>query len=338
MKKSLLALAVLGAFAGGALAQSSVTIYGVIDVNVGKDTGSDVKRLAQGASSRLGFRGVEDLGGGLAAFFQLDNRYTPVNGRINGGNTANGSATTFWQGRSYAGLRGRFGDLRAGREYDGAFFHSEVVFDPWGWDTVVSGLTVAANAGGISIFNVNRSITYASPSFGGFSFSGQIAESNENCVNTALAAPAAGTLENRLPGNCAERPKSFGASFAAGPVKVGVGHNNPGNLNDAWTSFGGTYDLKVVKLWVQAGNGKNTANQKVSSYELAVSAPVGQTELRAAVINRKNKTTGITDISGLGLGAHYALSPRTVLYADFARNSKLLIEKTAYDAGLKHSF
>jgi predicted porin len=356
MKKSLLALAVLGAFAGGALAQSSVTIYGVIDANLGKDLGSESKRMAQGASSRLGFRGVEDLGGGLAAFFLLDNRYTPFNGRINGGNTHNGSAVTFWQGRSHVGIRGSFGSVSLGREYDGSFFHSELVFDPWGWDTVVSTLTVAANSGGAgqspggpnsaangNNFNLNRSVTYISPNFAGFSFTGQIAETQDNC-NSVGAAPAAGQLDTRLPSTCSERPKSFGASYNAGPLRVGVGHANAGNLNDKWTSFGASYDLKVVKLWAQGGSGTNVLNQDVKGYQVSVTAPIGQTELRAALISQK--INDVKTISGLGLGAHYALSPRTVLYADYARNSKLGLvaattlvnEKAAYDAGVKHSF
>ena len=75
MKKSLLALAVLGAFAGAAAAQSSITIFGIVDANVGKDIGSDDKRVGQGAQSRLGFRGVEDLGNGLRATFHFQTRF-----------------------------------------------------------------------------------------------------------------------------------------------------------------------------------------------------------------------------------------------------------------------
>jgi len=81
MKKSLLALAAMGAFAGAAQAQSSVTVYGILDVGyVGtneKDTiaGTTTKQQVSGfgqsaqQSSRLGFRGTEDLGGGMRAFF-----------------------------------------------------------------------------------------------------------------------------------------------------------------------------------------------------------------------------------------------------------------------------
>ena len=79
MKKSLLALAVLGAFAGAASAQSSVTLFGIVDVNARYVKTGDVKIKSLGTdginSSRLGFRGVEDLGGGLKAGFAWTRPY-----------------------------------------------------------------------------------------------------------------------------------------------------------------------------------------------------------------------------------------------------------------------
>ena len=104
MKKSLLALAVLGAFAGAASAQSSVTLYGLIDmgvarINEGTSNGvlngapakPGVNTVQQGASSRLGFRGVEDLGGGLKAGFWLEGAVANDTGAGNGGGAAGGS-------------------------------------------------------------------------------------------------------------------------------------------------------------------------------------------------------------------------------------------------------
>jgi predicted porin len=339
MKKSLLALAVLGVFAGAASAQSTVTLYGLIDENAGKDIGSNNKRISQGASSRLGFRGVEDLGGGLAAFFQLEHRFRPWNGTINGGNGVNGSPVTFWQARSYVGLRGNFGEVRVGREYDAAFFHSELIFDPWGWDTVVSSLTVPANAGsGSANFNVNSSITYNSPNISGFTFSGQVAESNGNCGASGLNSTAitGGIVGTPVFGTCLKRPYSFGADYAGGPFRVGFGYNNPGNTTDKYTSFGGTWDFGVVKLWGQGGTGTTAANTKIKGYQLSITAPLGQGEARGAVISQT--VAGVKTITGVGLGYHYALSKRTTLYTDFARNSKVITEKTAYDFGIKHAF
>ena len=88
MKKSLLALAVLGAYAGVASAQSSVTLYGTLDVN-GRYVKADgqKRRLSEATdginSSQLGFRGVEDLGGGLRAGFTLLAGHNPDSGTAN---------------------------------------------------------------------------------------------------------------------------------------------------------------------------------------------------------------------------------------------------------------
>ena len=107
MKKSLLALAVLGVFAGAASAQSSVTIYGVMDLGIVKGNGgtaanpngnSTSKAWKQSArtNSRLGFKGTEDLGNGLSAEFLIEHRLNPDSGTA--------TASEFWFGRSYVQL------------------------------------------------------------------------------------------------------------------------------------------------------------------------------------------------------------------------------------------
>ncbi|MBK6786810.1 MAG: porin [Betaproteobacteria bacterium] len=96
MKKSLLALAALTAFAGAASAQSSVTIGGKLDLAAGKMIGSADKGLFDTPGSRLNFGGVEDLGGGLRAVFGIEHRFNPDDGTAN-------SASNFWQGYSLGG-------------------------------------------------------------------------------------------------------------------------------------------------------------------------------------------------------------------------------------------
>src|ERR1700704_2312288 len=106
MKKSLLALAVLGAFAGAASAQSSVTLFGVVDVNAKSVKNDAVTTRQLGtdglASSRLGFRGIEDLGGGLQAGFWIEGALSPDTG---------GTGQT-WARRSTVSLIGGFGEVR----------------------------------------------------------------------------------------------------------------------------------------------------------------------------------------------------------------------------------
>lgn len=87
MKKSLIALAVMGTFAGAAYAQSNVTVYGILDTGFARSTGSDV-RLGSNVDSRMGFRGTEDLGGGVKADFNLE-RCINVNDGTRGARHAN---------------------------------------------------------------------------------------------------------------------------------------------------------------------------------------------------------------------------------------------------------
>src|SRR5262245_51148723 len=126
MKKSLLALAVLGAFAGAASAQSSVTIYGSLDLGIAKSNGGTAGNnggqagngaqakawtLQSANAPRLGFRGNEDLGGGLSAQFQIEHRFNPDTGQVN-------NLGIFWQGRSYMQLSSAAaGRIYLGRDY-----------------------------------------------------------------------------------------------------------------------------------------------------------------------------------------------------------------------------
>ena len=152
MKKSLLALAVLGAFAGVASAQSSVTLYGRVDLSAGKGAGVEQNSLANGSGSRFGVRGVEDLGGGLQALFNIEHRYNADTG-------AQTNGARFWTGRSLVGLQGGFGqivfgrratvslisnawgELRLGRDYRPDFWN-QTIFDAVGTNGLGSSLNV----------------------------------------------------------------------------------------------------------------------------------------------------------------------------------------------------
>ncbi|HZG21785.1 MAG TPA: porin [Herbaspirillum sp.] len=127
MKKSLLALAVLGAFAGAAQAQSSVTIYGIVDTGIvytskavnTAGTGSTGSKFGLNSGviqgSRIGFKGVEDLGGGLSALFQLETGFNNDNGALNGQDPG---ATNLFRRKSVVGLAGGFGSVLVGRQTD----------------------------------------------------------------------------------------------------------------------------------------------------------------------------------------------------------------------------
>src|SRR5678816_4113552 len=128
----------LGAYAGVASAQSSVTLYGTVDLNgryVKQDvTGGSAPRWSLGRdginSSQLGFRGIEDLGGGLKAGFLLLSSVGADSGDIGAGQSAAGSGK-FWARRATVSLYSNAGELRLGRDYTPTFWNN-TIFDAFG--------------------------------------------------------------------------------------------------------------------------------------------------------------------------------------------------------------
>jgi predicted porin len=328
MKKSLIALAVLG-FAGVASAQSSVTLYGRVDLSIGKPLYTAQKGMFNGSGSRLGVRGVEDLGGGLKGIFHIEHRFDADTG-------ASSSSTRFWTGRSIVGVEGGFGRVTLGREYTTSFSGSQVVADPWGFDTVVAGtgtpntpatlsgrgVTSAIATGLIGTVRNDSAITYTAK-FGGVSFGAQTAERTD-AIN-----------------NVAKRPFNLNVGFAGGPVNVYVGYEAPGN-SAKWTSAGIDARFGAFKPGLFYGTGKASTGNKHNAIMLTGVAYLGAGELRLAAGTLKAKPaaggTNTTVVSGLAAGYHHSLSKRTTVYADFVRNSKITDQKTGYDFGLKHNF
>ena len=190
-----------------AQAQSSVTLYGLIDIApamVSRTNTADDRlfRLNSdtGSSSRFGVRGTEDLGGGLAAFFNLEAPLDAKNGSVPGGaasgacNAAAGcaSATTpaFWRRNAYVGLRGGFGEVTFGRNYTAAIIKQAATLSatPSGINT---GMATNLAAQGLSndFWNSNQ-IRYDSPKFGPIDFSAHVAL-GEGVVQVRMDQPAA---------------------------------------------------------------------------------------------------------------------------------------------------
>ena len=331
MKNSLLALAALTAFTGAVSAQSNVTMYGRIDLSVNKGVGTAQQAISNGSGSRLGLRGSEDLGGGMAAIFNIETRFDADTGSAQSLNIGTGTQNRFWGARSLVGLKGGFGQLTLGREYTTAFLGSQLINDPWGWDTVVSGtpgagLNAALTGGGITRVRNDSAVTY-NLSMAGFSFGAQIAEATDT-IN-----------------NFQKKPYNFSAGYAAGPFTVNAGYDKTGQVGLAaaqWMTLGGTFNLGVVKLGASVGTGKTAANAKNQSMMLTAVGVLGQGELRASVGQLTSDPAGAAvkvDVAkGFALGYHYALSKRTTLYTDYVRNTAVATEKNGYDFGLKHNF
>lgn len=313
-----LALATLGT---AAMAQSSVTVYGRVDLSVAQNA-NQVKnnQVQNGSGSRLGFKGSEDLGGGLKAIFDIQHRFNADDG-------SQTNATRFWDGKAIVGLAGAFGQVTLGREENPAYTYSQGAADPWGTDTVASNANIVQAKGVINTSTRNsNSVNYAY-AINGLKFGAQVAE-------------AAGNV-----GSGAKRPFSLGGAYVAGPVSVALGYEKPSDADAKWITLNGAYDFGMVKVGAFVGNGKNAADQKIQSYLVSATAPIGSGALRASYGELKNKDL-VTDqklVKQFGLGYQYFLSKRTTAYVDvvnFDKDGGLAtgFKKTGYDIGLKHNF
>lgn len=321
MKKSVIALAVLGTVAGVASAQSSVTIYGRVDGAYSKSIGTKVRGINDTQQSRVGFKGTEDLGGGLKAVFNLESGLSTDTG-------ASASSSSFWNRRAVVGLETGFGRVLLGREYTPAYTLVESVASPWGTDTVAgntTGLRKLITGAEIDPIRNDNSVNYYFSS-SGFTGSAQWA-AKETTANTV------------------KNPFGFAASYAAGPVYVGLGYTNPSDRDDHWTTLYAAYDFGIVKLGGFFGTGRQADEDKARSWLLAATAPIGGGELRVSYGQFKEKW-GTTAAEGnvrseakiTALGYHYFLSKRTRIYVDVANDSKNTVSKTGYDFGVRHDF
>lgn len=304
-----LALA-LGSLAATATAQSSVTIYGKLDVGFRKAVGSEDKEIATSGDSRLGFRGTEDLGGGLTAFFGMEHRFFPDTGTQDG--------DMFWKGYSRVGLSGAFGSVGLGRQYTSAFSLVQNKVDPFGGDTVAQVRDVAMRVGGITKVRVNNSVVYDF-SAKGFKFGASVAEAAGNGTGVT------------------DRPVSLAASYAGGPFFVAAGIENPaGEKDQQWNlAFGYTFGNKV-ELTAGYANGRTNADLDAKGFALGLNWPIGAGEIKAAWGTQR--VDGETTAQKIGLGYHHYLSKRTMIYADLGHDSKAATEKTGYDLGIRHTF
>ncbi|MEB2592740.1 porin [Burkholderia multivorans] len=229
MKKSLLALVALGAFAGAAHAQSSVTLYGIIDEGFifnNNAHGKHLYGLASGVmqGSRFGLRGTEDLGGGLKAIFTLENGFDVNSGRL-------GHGSLMFGRQAYVGLSSQYGTVTLGRQYDSVvdFVGPLEAGDQWGG-------YIAAHPGDLDNFNnayrVNNAVKYTSPTYGGFSFGGLY----------SFGGQAGQFSKNQV--------WSLGAGYNNGPLVLGVGYLNARTPSN----FGGMFN-----------NGSATSNSVLSS-------------------------------------------------------------------------
>ncbi len=309
MKKSLLALAVMGAFAGVASAQSSVTLSGTLDVGARytKNDGRDRRLSMENSglnSSQLVFSGREDLGGGMSAGFVLNSQLTESQGNA-------GLGGKFFNRRATASLMGGFGEIRLGRDYTPTFWNN-TIFDPFGTVGVGDSSNVLQMPTGTFV-RADNAISYFLPSKIGGIY-GQF---------TVASSEGAATNPGRYIGGR--------LGFAAGPIDIAAAYATqrldltPGQPSQKTANIGGSYDLGVAKLMGYFDRDTLSyagVDKKENRYSLGVSVPVGQGEIKGGYdYSKLNNNGASTKISKFAVGYVYNLSKRTALYSTVARLS-----------------
>ncbi|MFN5419092.1 MAG: porin [Burkholderiales bacterium] len=343
MKKSLVALAVLAA-SGAAMAQSSVTLFGIVDAGyaVGNGSISDKTSLRNSGynSSRLGFRGVEDLGGGMKAGFHLEagvNNDDGTGAASSAVNQAQTAANVGTQGltfnrRSVVTLSGKMGELILGRDYTPQFW-SETVYDPFGTNGV--GTNIAFNKGGTTGVRSSNGIGYKSPSMGGVALWAQ----TWNGENASTAAKTGSGNGFRITFDQGK----FSAAVADSSLTTGAGTTNK------TSNMAASYDLGVAKVMAMSNKTKITGAADIKGSVIGALVPMAGGTFRIA--SSQTEQAG-KESKLMAVGFIQPMSKRTDLYATYARvsnaggaaaalNGAVTAangSSTGYEFGIKHAF
>jgi predicted porin len=358
MKRSLVALALAGAFASAAQAQS-IEMYGIVDMGFVQESGGptgpvttpasprgSINKLTSGAQSgtRLGFKGTEDLGGGMKALFVLE---TGIAADKGGFNQNNGFAR-----QSFVGLQSDMGTVTMGRQYT-PYFLTMLVGDPF-----AAGMAGAAQnmlMPGANI-RMNDTVKYTSPVFAGFS--GEAAYGFGEQVDSVVRNRQLGAFIN----------------YSGAPVNVRLGYLRKntdlttltGQTKDKEISnwiLAANWDIKVAKLFAAITNndeGENipavVANAKPSraaskDYLIGAQIPFNKHTFIASYIYKDGGTGTTGNANQLAFGYTYTMSKRTNLYAAWGRinngtnipltvgnNSEVGYGDKALNLGIRHIF
>jgi predicted porin len=301
MKKSLIALAAL-AFAGAASAQSSVSLYGIADLYVGK-TGAAGSKVSVGnggvSASRWGVKGTEDLGGGLSANFNFEQGLDLTTGAV---------AAPAFQRQANVSIAGGFGAIKLGRS--GSALDDIMGNTNSGFDSALSANNGAWLNPGSNV--VNAQVHYTTPTFGGF------------------AAAVSTQLSGNAPTN---RDTALNITYGAGAVYAGLGYEEVKGTYKS-TLLQASYDLGKAKLLGSYLTTKPTAGARINSYQLGADIPVSAA--LTVSVGYANSKQGATKQNAFGVAAAYALSKRTTAYAGFRAANVDANDLWAF--GIKHTF
>lgn len=343
LQKTLIASTVLLA-SGAAFAQSSVTLYGIADINLSSSKNGGVRETNLNSSgiyeSRFGLKGSKDLGAGLKVNFQLEQGFA-----LDTGTTSIGQA---FSRQSWVGVSGAFGEVRVGKTWS-------AYDDISGRAQAAKNSMFAPNRGvwltGSHEDNPNNGLYYASPNFGGWSF-----------------AVSYGLGENKTAAVGAGSIISAHLKYANGPIFVGIAQQNEKATGASesinFTRINGTYDLGLAKLLASYGR-VSSGNKSTREWQLGADVPLtpaltlsggvarssggitGFTGDAGSYIGRTADVTapGAADVerTGFGIAAFFTLSEHTMLYGGYRASTTRTpgaadVDSSVIAVGVVHKF
>jgi predicted porin len=296
----------------------TVNVYGNVDVSVGSFEDNLTNRITEVRSGQLtgsfiGFKGQEDLGGGLKAFFKLESTI---------GVDTGSAQSNFWGRTSELGLTGAYGTITGGNSVSlaGRAYDAQSPFSFFGNMNGVAS-TVAFHGGNFGAVQTN-SLTYTSQTYSGFAGAAQFGTGTEETSSTDKIYALQGT-------------------YASGPLAAGLTVTNNDLADQNLVQLGGSYDFGSVKAFGQIGRAKLAANDDLNYFELGASVPVAANcKVLAAWTHGKSDGYKTDDLS---VAYDHTLSKRTGAYAGLVYQSEKF---DSFDSdsgislavGLRHAF
>lgn len=362
MKKTLIAAAALAAVAAAASAQAqtAVTIYGIMDAGILRESGGSAGTVTKvgsgiGSASRIGFRGTEDLGGGMTALFTLENGTKIDTGEVD-------AAGTIFNRQAFVGIKGKAGMVTVGRQYTPWHQALAQVGDPFSTGYAGGSKNVFPDFG--ANVRTSNTVMYTTPVVGGF------------------VGDIAWGMGEQIGSNKAGRNIGASIGYSQGPLNVRLAYNNknsdvaasPGVTpvvrgNASNKLIAANYDFKVVKTYVAfsvdkgfnaapLGNANNpygfrrpTASTDGNEVLVGVVAPVGPGNVIATVMRKDDQTSFDQDARSWGIGYLYSLSKRSTIYTVYghtvnkngagytvANNTDAGTGDRAFNLGVRHTF
>ena len=351
MKNSLVIAAVAGAFAGSASAEPAVTLWGIVDAwagqmdnKVGATPAGRISVLESGGgqASRWGLRGVEDLGGGLVAKFNLEQGVSIDSGAItNVSASANG-----FNRYAFVSLGGPFGEVRLGRmltAYDALRGSNNQLYDSSGFASTgqvwsagsTAGSGQKAVTGSDYLARGNNTVLYKTPKWGPLLASVSVSAGEGSSTETTNPRLITGHVE-----------------YASSGVRVGYAFQTEKYTtgSNKFNMIAGSYMLGPVRLvgnYQHQSDERVAGGQKSKEYQVGLNVPFGAATValgHANAVTRNGAGLEVVDASGLSAMATYDLSKRTRLYTAYRKLSvdrtggSRALEQVRYGAGVTHTF